>query len=130
MATFATVMQQPLVVKQQAVTGSVLEINEDFTFRVLDDDGGHAARGTVAKLVGRRLIARVSEFMRAETCVRIDGDDSLVLGEVMGCWREGAITFAAIELVHALNGLDELAHFQERDQKMPRPVVTEIRRRA
>ena len=130
MATFATVMQQPMLVKPQAATGSVLEINEDFAFQVLDDDGGHAATGTVAKLAGRRLIAQVSEFMKAETCVRIDGDDSLVLGEVLGCWREGSTTFAAIELLQALNGLNELAHFREEERSTPRAVVTEIRRRA
>jgi RNA 3'-terminal phosphate cyclase len=107
-----------------------LEIEEDFTFRVLDEEGGHAATGKVAKLVGRRLIAQVSEYMKPDTCVRINCDDALVLGETLGCWREGSVTFAAVELLQALTGLEKLARFQERDWDSAQPIVTQIRRRA
>ena len=39
-----------------------------------------------------------------DTGVRIDCDDSLLLGYVLGCWRETSATFIAIELEQALCG--------------------------
>jgi hypothetical protein len=59
------------------------------------------------KLIGNRLIARVSSAVRPGAGVRIDCPDSFVLGEVLGCWRDGAI-FTAIELLHQVTGLGPL----------------------
>jgi hypothetical protein len=65
------------------------------------------------RLVGRTLIAQVSEYLKLETCVRIDCDDAFLLGEILDCWREGPATFAAIQLLQALTGLEELARLRE-----------------
>ena len=61
-----------------------------------------------AQLVGRRLVAQVSAPVAPGTCIRIDNSDALVLGEVLGTWREGSAIFAAIELRHSLPDLAEL----------------------
>ena len=83
----------------------VLEIEEEFAFRVLGDGGGYRVRGKIVQLAGRRLIAQVSECLSPETCLRIDLKDAFVLGEVIGCWHEGPTTFVALELHQVLNGL-------------------------
>ena len=78
----------------------------------LDRDGcGRLLSGRVVQLVGRRLIAEVSEHLKPGACLRIDCEDALVLGEILGCWREKSATFAvvetfaAVELLQALTGL-------------------------
>lgn len=85
-----------------------LELPERFVISAI---GGteHQVNATGIKLVNRRLIARVSESLAAGECIRINARDSFVLGEVLGCWREGQAVFAAIELQHALTRLAELA---------------------
>jgi hypothetical protein len=87
-----------------------VEIKKNFVFTVLEGHGGHPASGTVKQLLGQRLIARVSEYLEPNTCVRIDCCDAFLLGEARGCWREGPATFAAVELLQALAGLDELSN--------------------
>ena len=79
-----------------------VEIKEEFSFRVLDESGGHLASGKTAQLVSSRLIAQVSECLQPNMCVRIDCDEALLLGEVRGCWCEGLRNFAAIELLEYL----------------------------
>jgi len=108
----------------------VLEIEEKFTFRVLDEGGGHLVSGTVAQLVGRRLIAQVSEYTKPDACVRIDCNDAFLLGEIIGCWREGPATFAAVELLQALTGLKELARFKEECFHSAQPVKPKLRQMA
>jgi hypothetical protein len=100
---------------------STAEIKQTFTLRVLDDAGGHLASGTVAQLVGQRLIAQVSEQLKPDTCVQIDCGDSFVLGEILGCWREEPATFAAVKLLQALTGLQELAKVREQLSDLPGP---------
>ena len=108
-----------------------LEIEEEFTFRVLlDEGGGHSVSGKVAKLVGRRIIAQVSEYMKPDTCVRIDCDDAFLQGEILSCWREGPATFAAVELLEALTGLKELARLREEHWDSPLPLKPEVLQRA
>ncbi|MEI9973756.1 MAG: hypothetical protein WDO73_17910 [Ignavibacteriota bacterium] len=51
----------------------------------------------------------MSAYIQPDTCVRIECRDGLLLGETQACWREGATTFAAVELLQALTGLQELA---------------------
>ncbi len=65
------------------------------------------------KVVGRRLIARVSASIPAGAGVRIDANDAFIVGEVLGCWRERGTTFTAIELQHQLAGLAEFAAFND-----------------
>jgi hypothetical protein len=107
-----------------------LEIEEEFTFRVLDDAGGHPVIGRGAKLSGRRLIAEVSEYVKPDTCVRIDCRDGLLLGETLACWRKGTAIFAAVELLQALTGLEKLATVREERWGLTRPLDSKIRRRA
>ena len=107
-----------------------VEIEEEFAFRVLDEACGHLASGRVARLVGRRLIAQVSEYLKPDTCVRIDCDDAFLLGEILGCWREGPATFAAMELLQALTGLEELARLREEHWDSPQPLRPEVLQRA
>jgi len=113
MATFPTPSATGFFLRSENPLVPALEIEEEFTFRVLDEGGGHLASGTVAKLVGQRLIAQVSEYIKPDACVQIDCHDAFLLGEVLGCWREGPATFAAVELLQALTGLEELARFRE-----------------
>jgi hypothetical protein len=90
-----------------------VEIKEKFAFRVLDECGGHLASGMAAQLVSGRLIAQVSEYLRPNTCVRIDSDEALLLGEIQGCWCEGRKNFAAIELLQSLAGMGDLGGLRE-----------------
>jgi hypothetical protein len=86
-----------------------LLFDETFMLTVLGETQQHLIACKAANVVGRRLIAQVSEHLCQDTSIRIDRADSLFLGEVLGCWYEGPAIFAAIELKHALSGLDELA---------------------
>jgi hypothetical protein len=81
--------------------------------RVLDEDDGHLSKGTVVQLIGGRLIAKVAEPLRPNTCVKIECDETLLFGEVLGCWREGFATFIAVQMFHGLTGLEELASWLE-----------------
>jgi len=92
-----------------------VQLPERFVIRMLGAKE-QSIDGTGIKLVGRRLIARVAETMSAGELVRIDVQDAFLLGEVLGCWREGSAVFAAIELQQALTRLSELAtHFGTRN---------------
>jgi hypothetical protein len=55
------------------------------------------------KFVGRRLIARLSEMVVPDAAVKFDVDDSIILGEAQGCWREGDAIFGAILLRETLS---------------------------
>ncbi len=129
MAAFPTSTVPGYFVTPDSSRENTLEIAEDFTFTVLDSTSGHSASGKVAKLVGQRLIAQVSEYMSADTCVRIHCDDAFVLGEILGCWREGPAMFAAVQLVQAVTRLKELAELRQECWESPR-LVTRLRQRA
>jgi hypothetical protein len=60
------------------------------------------------KLSGRRLTVHLAKDMPDGTCVRIDYEDSLLLGEVVRCWQGGAWIEATIELQHSLVGIAKL----------------------
>jgi hypothetical protein len=96
-----------------------LEIPEKFTLTV-DTGEKHTVAGRVVKLVGRRLIAQLSEYLRTETCIRIDCDDAVLLGEVIGCLREGDAT-CVIDLRHAVVGLRKLATYMQEPALALRP---------
>jgi hypothetical protein len=101
------------VIAEQSLRRAV-ELKQRLTFRLLDDGCRQLLTGRVVQLVGRRLIAEVSEHLKPGTCLRIDCEDAFVLGETLGCWSEQSATFAvvktfaAVELLHALTGLEEL----------------------
>lgn len=88
--------------------GNPLEVPEKFTLYVLGAAEQHSCAARGVKLVGRRLIAQISEYLKPNECVRIDCDDAFVVGEVLGCWREGSTIFTAIDLQQAMTGLAEL----------------------
>jgi hypothetical protein len=129
MAAFPTTRAAGFFVGPENSLAHEVEIKEEFAFRVLDEARGHLASGRVAQLVGRRLIAQVSEYLKPETCVRIDCDDTFLLGEILGCWREGSATFAAVKLLQVLTGLEELASLQEEYWDSPQPLKPEVLRR-
>ena len=106
----------------------LLEIPEKFTLTVLAGCEKHSVFGRVIKLVERRLIAQVSADLQADTCIRIDCDDSFVLGETLGCRQEGNEMFAAIDLQQAVTGLRQLAAYMDQPQTTTRKF--EVRRRA
>jgi hypothetical protein len=108
MAALTTSRKADAPVRHGNSLAFAVDIKEKFVFKVLDDHGGHLASGRVAKLAGRRLIAQVSEHLKPDTCVRIDCDNAFLLGETLGCWREGPATFAAVKLLESLSGLVEL----------------------
>ena len=130
----ATTLDIPIAaevsVRPETSLERALEIEEEFTFRVLDDAGGHPVFGRGAKLVGRRLVAEVSEYIKPDTCVRIECRDGLLLGETLACWRKGAAIFAAVDLLQALTGLAKLAVLREERWGLTRPLRSEIRKRA
>jgi hypothetical protein len=96
-----------------------LEIREKFTLTV-DTGEKHTVAGRVVKLVGLRLIAQLSEYLRTETCIRIDCDDAVLLGEVIGCLREGDAT-CVIDLQQAVVGLRKLATYMQQPALALRP---------
>jgi hypothetical protein len=100
-----------------------VELPEKFVIRVLGE-GDRKAQAKGLKLIGRRLIVQVSEYMNREDAVRIDSGDAFVLGEVLGSWREGSNIFAAIELRQALTSVSEFAGWGER------PRLVEVRQSA
>ena len=113
MAASTTSRKADAPVKPRNSLAFAVDIKENFAFRVLDDHGGHLASGRVAHLEDRRLIAQVSEYLKPDTCLRIDCDDAFLLGETLGCWREGLATFAAVKLLESLTGLVELTSPEE-----------------
>ena len=89
-----------------------LLFDQSFTLKVLGETQQRLVACKAAKVVGRRLIAQVAERLCPDTCIKIDGDDSFLWGEVLGSWYEGSAIFAAIELKHALSGLNALARLR------------------
>ena len=108
---------------EQSAVEPVMQLEDRVQMSVLGKDGSPVT-AYPRKMVGRRLIAGLSSPIPTDACVRIDGTDGFVLGEVRGCWREGSMIFGAIELHHALTGLTELAYMREEfEPSAPNPVV-------
>ena len=87
--------------------GPSATLGEEFLIRVLGTEE-FSVTCSLPKLAGRRLVGRLSAPVPVEACIEIDCDDALLLGEVLGIWREGSSIFGAIEIQQALVGLDEL----------------------
>jgi hypothetical protein len=62
----------------------------------------------IRQLVGCRLILSLSNPIRQRDCVEITWHDTLLFGEVVGCWREDSKPCAAVELAHSLVGVEHL----------------------
>lgn len=103
-----------------------LEIAEDFSLRILGEDGNTPVQAQAIKIVGRRLIARVEERLAEGTAIRIDCEDAFLLGEVLGCWQERGGIFVALDLHHALTRLAELAEMRN-EWREPQSEIREIR---
>lgn len=99
-----------------------LEIEEEFALTVLGEGERRRVSGRIAQLVGRRLVAQVSEYLKPETCVRIDFNDAFVLGVAVASWREGPATLVALELHQVLH---RLAWWESQQ-----PLKTHVRSRA
>ena len=99
-----------------------LELPEEFTLTVLGGSDEHLVSGRAVKLVGRRLIARLSEHLQPDTCFRINCDDAILPGETLGCWREGDAIFAALDVQQALAPLGELAMITHAPSHAPRSL--------
>ena len=117
--------QDPKALKIHSL-GQPLEITEDFTLKILGENGSSPLQAQAIKIVGRRLIARVGERLSEGTALRIDCEDAFLLGEVLGCWQERGAIFVALELRHALNRLAELAEMRQ-EWREPQSEVREIR---
>src|SRR5579883_2414865 len=91
-------------------TETCVNLPERFTLQILGA-GERTVEAKGLKLIGHGLIAQVSDFVNPEDCVRIDCQNAFLLGEVLGSWREGMTTFAAIEVQQALTRLSELARW-------------------
>ena len=104
----------------------VMKIKEKFAYRVLEEGCGHLSTGRVIQLTGGRLIAQVSEHLKSNTCVRIDCEDALLFGEVLGCWREGCAMLVAVQVLHAVTGLRALARLREGYWESPKRLTPEV----
>ncbi len=76
--------------------------------RVLGTDEFTMACSLHERVSPHRIIVRLSDPLPPGACIRIDCDDALLLGDVLGGWRQGSSIFAVIELRQALAGLAEL----------------------
>jgi len=103
----ANLSNQPAVPALQPA----VHLPQEFSLQVLEREY-LTVQGTVRHLAGRRLIARFSSALPAGTCVRINCEDSFLLGEVLECWREDGETVAALDIVQALTRLSEWAAWQ------------------
>ena len=92
-----------------------LAIDEHLTVRVLEGGGARRLSGRITELSGPRLVAQVPEYVKPETCVRIDSDDGFILGVAVGCWREGQATLVALELQQVLHGVKRRESLQPSD---------------
>lgn len=89
-----------------------LELKESLAITVLDESSEFFIIAEAVKLVGRRLLARIPFPLAQHTCIRIDCDDSLILGHVLGCWHEGAASFVALEMEEVLLNVSNFARLK------------------
>jgi hypothetical protein len=114
MAAKATMLNSRITV---AADHRSVELPERFAVRVLGDSE-RRVNSKAIKIIGRRLIAQIDESVSAGEPVRIDAPDSLLLGEVLGCWHEPHATFAAIEIQQALTRLSDLAKWMDERERV------------
>ena len=77
---------------------------------VLDETGATPVSCVPKSRAGSRMIFAVGEVLPATAAVRIDNGETLLLGEVQGCWRDGETIFAAVGLKQELAGFREVTH--------------------
>jgi hypothetical protein len=82
--------------------------NQPIVVTVLGEhESRHAAR--VRNASGRGLGLELGIPLPTGTALKIELDDSILLGEVMYCRYENSFYFVGVELEHALLGLAEFA---------------------
>jgi hypothetical protein len=113
-------------------TRGKIEIDEIFTLKMLGDPDERCVACEVIKLAGRRLVVKVSGYVSRDAGIRIDCDDSFLLGEVLACWHEGpgSEIFAAIELRQAMPRLTELARLRAKFSGTACPLDLVVRQSA
>ena len=89
-----------------------LEHKESFAITVLGASDEFFIIAEAVKLVGRRLLAKIPFPLSQDTCIRIDCDDSLILGHVLGCWHEGSANFVALEMKEVLLNASSFARMK------------------
>jgi hypothetical protein len=62
----------------------------------------------IHQVFGRRLILSLSDPIRQGHFVEISWQDTLIFGEVVGCWQEDLEPCAAVDLEHSLIGIEHL----------------------
>src|SRR5437016_3154859 len=81
----------------------------EFRMKVVGKDQFDVVCNLEERVNSSRLIVRLSQPVAGGSCVRIDWDDALLLGEVLGCWRQDLSILAAIQFHQVLTGLTQLA---------------------
>ena len=66
-------------------------------------------RGRIRNISGRGIGLETGVPVAAGTALKVELDDSLLLGEVIYCRADGPVFYVGVELEHALNGLGELS---------------------
>ncbi|MEZ5351179.1 MAG: PilZ domain-containing protein [Bryobacteraceae bacterium] len=80
----------------------------------LSEDGVRMRLGWVVDLSGRGAAVRMEDPMSPGTLVRMQWDDTLLLGEVCYCVAEGDRYRVGLELRHSLTHLAELERLRAR----------------
>lgn len=62
----------------------------------------------IRQVFGRRLILSLSDPIRQGDCVEVSWHDTLLFGEVVGCWQEDLKPCAVVKLEHSLVGIEHL----------------------
>jgi len=102
----------------------MMALDTEFRMTLLSGNSESVLFCRARSLRGRRLIAELSGPAHLNACVKIDREGSLVLGEVLACWREGTGVVAVIELQQALTGYaglasewEEVSQLQQADRR-------------
>lgn len=78
---------------------------------VLGGSAPFETRGRVVESSGSRVLVALPEPLQPGTPVRMEGNDTLVLGEICGVDRRENEWIAAVKIVHSLTSLAALERF-------------------
>jgi hypothetical protein len=85
-----------------------ITLDGEFRMRVVGNDEFDVVCNLEQRVNPTRLIVRLSQPVAGGSCIRIDCEDALLLGEVLGSWRQDLSIFAAIQFQQVLAGLTQL----------------------
>ena len=88
----------------------------------------HSIRGEIVQMKNRAAILRFEEAVAYDTPIRLDFDDSLVLGEVIACVPEGTSFLVSLEVVEAIASVSDLARLVGAVMQDGRSVAPETAR--